>query len=188
MSEVRILPYKYKEEKAIAVASKLLVFSGNNCDKYWLNKVMYFIERHSLIKGGKPIFFDRMYSIPYGPIVSSVNDGIDLTAYPVKSPWTNHFSLNGNLITLKKEADYSLLSPFEIGIIEEAYNKFKGWDFNRLHEFFENLPEFKKTTSREEIQYDEILSAEGFDPKSVEDTINEIAYIDLLESSLHCDK
>ena len=184
MSEQRIL--RYKEEKALAVASKLLVLSGKKCDKYWLNKLMYYIERLSLVKGGKPLFFDRLYSILYGPIASSVNDGIDLASYPANSPWTKHFSIDGKLVTLKEEADYSVLSPFEIGLIEEAYNKFKGWDFKRLQEFFKNLPEYKNTTSREEINYDDILSAEGFDPQSVKDTINEIYYFDLLESSLDC--
>lgn len=184
MSDLKIP--RYKEEKALAVVSKLLVLSGNKCDKYWLSKLMYYIERLSLIKGGKPLFCDRLYSIPYGPIVSSVNDGINLTAYPADSPWTKLFSLDGKLVTLKEEADYSVLSPFEIGLIEESYNKFKGWDFDHLHEFFKNLPEYKNTTSREEINYEEILSAEGFDPQSVKDTINEIYYFDLLESSLDC--
>ena len=177
---------RYREDKALAAVSKLLVLSGNKCDKYWLNKLMYYVERLSLIKGGKPLIFDRLYSIPYGPIASSVNDGIDLSAYPADSSWTKLLSLNGKLVTLKEEADYSILSPFEIGLIEESFNKFKGWGFDRLHEFFKNLPEYKNTTSREEINYEEILSAEGYDPQSVKETINEIYYFDLLESSLDC--
>lgn len=178
--------YRYKEEKALAVASKLLELSGNQCDKYWLNKLMYYIERQCIIKGGKPVFFDRLFSIPYGPIASAVNDSIDLTAYDVKSPWREHFALDGKRVRLKKAADYSVLSPFEISLIEEAHKKFKGWSFNQVHDFFSKLPENKDTNSREEIEIDDILIGEGFDPVSIEEIINEISYFETLEETLHC--
>ena len=51
----------FNEEKAIATASLLLKLSGGQCDKYWLNKVMYFVERESIISTGQPIFFDRLF-------------------------------------------------------------------------------------------------------------------------------
>ena len=60
----------FNEEKAIAVASFLLNLSNNTSDKYWFNKVMYYIERQSLIKTGQPMFNDSLFSIKYGPIVS----------------------------------------------------------------------------------------------------------------------
>jgi len=47
---------------------------GGEADRYWLCKVMYFIERRSLIESGQPMFFGKLFSLPYGPIVSEVND------------------------------------------------------------------------------------------------------------------
>jgi hypothetical protein len=177
---------RYNEEKAVAAASMLLRLSGGHCDKYWLNKVMYYIERQSLVESGQPLFFDRLYSAPYGPIVSAVNDGIDLAAYPVESRWNRHFRLEGKIVSLIKEADYSILSPFEEDLIKESFDKFKGWSFDRLKKYFHSLPENKETDSREDINYSEILKAEGFDQESIKEALDEISYLTVIESVLHC--
>ena len=177
---------RFREEKAVAVAAMLVHLSGGNCDKYWLNKLMYYIERQSLVKSGQPIFFDRLYSIRYGPIVSAIMDGIDSVEYPVENLWAKHFSLEGTRVSLKKEADSSILSPFEERLIEESFQKFKGWGFARLLSFFHSLPENKDTNSREDIEYDEILRVEGVDPEVIQNTLEEISYLNYLESIVNC--
>jgi len=174
----------FKVDKAIAVAATFIKQSGGTCDKYWLNKVMYFIERESLVKSGQPLFFDELYALPLGPIASAVNDGIDITAYPIDSIWAMYFSLQGNAVILKEEPDYSVLSNFENNLIQEIYDKFMGWDFPQLHRYFHNLPENKETTSRKDISYAEILEAEGLDPKLIQETLSEISYISDLERTL----
>lgn len=177
---------KFKNQKALAVASYLLSLQGNKSDKYWMAKVMYYVERESLIKNGQPLFYDDLFSLPYGPIVSSVNDNIDLCSYPVETEWNEHFNLIGNDVTLEKEADYSILSAFEKRIIKEAQEKFFGWGFDKLHKFFESLPEYKKTKGRIPISYIDILSSEGLKKEVIEETLGELNYINQLESSLHC--
>lgn len=174
----------FKVEKAIAVAATFLIKSGGNCNKYWLNKVMYFAERESLIRSGQPLFFDELFALPLGPIVSAVNDGIDISAYPIDSIWANFISLEVNSVILKKEPDYSVLSNFENNLIQEINDQFKGWDFSKMHQFFHNLPENKVTTSREDISYAEILEAEGFDPALIQETLSEISYLSEMESTL----
>ena len=183
--------HKYKfaafnEEKAIAVAAYLVNLQGKSSDKYWLAKVMYFVEREALIKNGQPMFFDQLYSVPYGPIASAVNDGIDLCSYPADSKWNQYFSLSNNTVMLIKDPDYSTLSLFEKKLIENTFQKFKGWSFNALHDYFRKLPEYKQTNSRMPIEYDEILSAAGFDPETIKETLEEISYINCLEGTLHC--
>lgn len=176
----------FNENKAITAAAYLLKLQNNKSDKYWLAKVMYYIERESLLKNGQPLFADQLYSIPYGPIASSVNDGIDLCAYQTESEWNKYFSLKNTRVTLLKDADYSTLSLFEKKLIENAFAKFKGWSFKRLHDFFSKLPEYKDTNSRENISYSDILSAEGYDPKTVVEILNELSYFHNLESTLNC--
>jgi hypothetical protein len=175
----------FNEEKAIASAAYLLKLQCNISDKYWLAKVMYYVERESLLKNGQPLFSDQLYSIPYGPIASAVNDGIDLCAYPADSSWSKFFSLKDIKVNLIQDADYSVLSPFEKNLIKEAYQKFKGWDFNKLHDFFSKLPEYKETNSRETISYEEIFAAGGYDSKTTDEALKEISYIQSLESSLN---
>jgi len=52
----------FREKTAIAVVSKLIKLSGGQCDARWLKKVMYYIERESLVKSGQPMFFDKLYN------------------------------------------------------------------------------------------------------------------------------
>ena len=178
----------FKEDKAIAVASLLLKLSGNVCDKYWLNKVMYYIERQMIILTGQPMFNDSLYSIQYGPIASAVNDAIDNTAYPFENKWNHHIALKGTSVRLKKEANYDLLSEFEEEVIRNAFDKFKGWGFSELKNYFHNLPEHKETTSRIDIEYSEILRNSGIDENSIADALETISYLNEIEDSMHCDK
>lgn len=180
---------KFKEEKAIAAASLLLHLSDNKCDKYWLNKVMYYIERESLLLTGQPMFNDSLYSVKYGPIVSAVNDAIDNTAYPFDSEWNEHFVLENNtIVRLVKESNLDSLSENEEKIIKDAFQKFKGWSFPQLRDFFHKLPEHKETTSRIDIEYEEILRNSGVDEESIKDSLETISYFKFLENSIDCGK
>ncbi len=178
----------FKEEKAIEAVSLLLSLSNNACDKYWLNKVMYYVERQSLILSGQPMFNDSLFSIKYGPILSTVNDAIDNIAYPFDNEWNRHFTLEGNTIKLIQESGYDSLSEFEEKIIKNAYAQFKGWDFKRLRAFFHNLPEHKETASRVDIEYSDILKSSNIDEESIKDSLETITYFKGLENSLHCDQ
>jgi uncharacterized phage-associated protein len=177
----------FKEEKAIAAASLLLRLSKGTCDKYWLNKVMYYIERQSLVLTGEPMFNDSLYSVKYGPIVSAINDAIDNSAYPFENEWNKHFILEGNTVRLLTESSYDSLSDSEEEIIKEAFAKFQGWGFTRLVNYFHKLPEHTETMSRIDIEYSEILQKSGVDEESIKDALETISYIKLLEDSLHCE-
>ncbi len=169
----------YNDKKALAATTYLLGLSNGKCDKYWLNKVLYYIERQSLVLSGQPMFFDELYSVKYGPIVSIINDQIDQTSYPVKDwVWSKHIRLEGNVVTLLSRADESVLSPFEEQIITDAYGKFKGWNFGKLRNYFHALKEHRDTESRVPITYDEILQAEGFTEAEIEESISEIEYFE----------
>ncbi len=167
----------YNDQKALAAITYLLKLSNGICDKYWLNKILYYIERESLILSGQPMFFDDLYSIKYGPIVSIINDQIDQTSYAVKGwVWTDHIQLEGNWVKLLTPADESVLSPFEEKIITEAYKKFRGWSFGKLKDYFHALKEHHDTDSRIPIYYEDILKAEGFTEAEIEESISEIKY------------
>lgn len=177
----------YSEDKAVAVVATFLELSNGQCDKYWLNKVMYYVERQSLLLAGQPMFFDDLYSAPYGPIASNVNDGINLAAYPSKSIWSKCFRLDGNNLKLEKTPDITVLSDFEIELIKSTFEKFKGKDFNEMHKAFRSLPEHTETKSRVAIGYESILSAGGLPKEIIKDTIEDISYLQFIESSLTCD-
>jgi hypothetical protein len=171
----------FNEEKAIATASLLLKLSGGQCDKYWLNKVMYYVERQSLITTGQPVFFDKLYSVQWGPIASAVNDAIDNSEYPFTGEWNSHISLHDKTVQLIKEADYEALSDYEEELISEAHKKFEGWSFPKMRDYFHRLPEYTETKSHIEINYEEILSKEKMDPASISDAMQNLEYLAWLE-------
>ncbi len=150
---------------------------------------MYYIERESLIRSGQPMFFDDLYSIKLGPIVSIINDQIDQTSYPMKDwEWTKHIKLDGNSVKLISEADESVLSPFEEEIIIEAYTKFKGWSFGKLKRYFHSLKEYQETNSRIPIKYEYILRAAGFTNGEIEEGLSEISYLNYYKRSFFVNK
>jgi hypothetical protein len=81
-----------------------------------------------------------------------------------------------------------VLSEFEIEIITEAFNNFRGWSFTKLKNYFDNLPENKITTSRELIDYEEILKLNGASEFQIKEAISEISYLSFIENSLDCAK
>ncbi len=172
----------FDQNKAIAAITYLLRLSGNTCDKYWLNKVLYYIERESLIRTAQPMFFDELFSLPFGPIVSAINDGIDSTAYDATSPWSACFQLvDKKTIKLIKDANYDIFSPFEEELIKDIFQKFKGLSFKQMHDFFHALPENKETTSRITISYQEILQHNNFKQDEIESILQEIQYFSSLK-------
>lgn len=176
----------FREEKAIAAAAFLVKLNGGACDKYWLNKVMYYVERSSIIKNGQPMFFDNLYSLPYGPIVSAVKDSIDDLEYPIETDWDHYLTLNGKEVRLINEPDLSFLSDFEIQIITESHQMFKGWDFSRLHHYFRDLPEHTETRSRVDIDYKNILLAAGYKKEDVDSYDRELIYMFSLNQIQNC--
>ena len=172
---------RFREDKAIAAAAELIMLSEGQCDKYWLNKIMYYIERISLVDSGQPVFFDTLFSVKFGPIVSAINDGIDASAYPYDSPWSKYFHLSGNSVSLKESPDTSILSPYEEELISAAFEKFKGQNFSQLRNYFHKLPEFQNTETREEIHYRDIFSTEGLSEHEIQETVNEISYLASIE-------
>lgn len=177
---------KFNEEKAIAALSYYLELSGGKADKYWLNKVMYYSEREYLIRTGQPLFFDDLYSMPFGPVVSNINDGIDMTLYENETNWNNYFQLKNKTLLLKTSADYDVFSEFELAMLQELFSKFEGWSFDQLKKFFHDLPEYRETQSRISIQPEEILKGNGYNKIEIQEALNEIAYFNQLKGALNC--
>lgn len=182
-TELAVTPV-FREEKAAAAAAVLVEICGGSCDKYWLNKVMYFIERQSLVETGQPMFFDALFSIRFGPIVSAVNDGIDNAAYAYDTPWNRLFTVQGNDVNLVGETDRSVLSEYEIALIQKTKNHFQGWSFNQMKDFFHHLPEHTDTERRIPISWERILLAEGYTSGQVREVLSELNYLAALEQPL----
>lgn len=176
----------FNEKRAVQAAAIFAKKAGNKIDKYKLYKMMYFLERQSLITTGQPLFFDSLFSAPFGPIASAINHGIDTVVPPKKEKlnreinhpyWKKHFKqIDHNMLSLIKDPGEDELSKSAIALIEQIHEKFKAFKWRDMQDFFHNLPEHKETKSRIPISYSDILRAEKFSEIEIESIVSEIDY------------
>lgn len=176
--EVRLL---YDDRKALQVLSSFVRLASGKIDKYLAVKLMYLFEREMLLRTGTPSLFGRLCSIPFGPIVSEINDAVDSTdisALPCRDNiWQQFFSLKGNELSSTSETPGSeLLSEFEEDLTAELFTKFKDYSFGKLKDYTHTLPEHTETNSCIDISYYDFFVKNGFSKDESEKLIQEIGY------------
>jgi hypothetical protein len=176
--EIRLL---YNDKKALQVLNSFVVLAGGNIDKYLAVKLMYLFEREMLLRTGTPSLFGRLCSIPFGPIISEINDAVDSTeisALPYHDNiWQKHFSLKGNVLTsINDNLGNELLSNFEDDLIAELFSEFHSYSFEKLKKYTHTLPEHTETNSRIDIGYYDFFIKNGFSKDESEKLIQEIGY------------
>jgi len=151
----------FDHEKAVQVAAYFLTKSGGPIDKLKLVKLAYLADRLSFSRRSAPINFDDFYSMPHGPVPSSMLNGLDKR---FNGPW-EAIEVDGNKITLAKEVSTDRLSKNDIGILEEIWDFFGTMGTWKIRNWtHDNCPEYEEVTGgRLSIGYDEILHAVGND-------------------------
>lgn len=138
--------FSFDERKATATAAVFLREHGNRMPYMKLIKLMYFAERESLRRFGRPVFGDRYFSLPHGPVVSTVLDLIKREANPVdehRNLWSKFIQRQGYDVTLASAADLGCLSDAELEMLSEIATVFHALDQWQLRDLTHALPEFK---------------------------------------------
>lgn len=171
----RRVRFSFDERKATAAAGLLLKLAGGEMDYLPLIKLLYYADRDSLDRLGRPIIGDRYYRMRHGPVLSRVFDLIKSAylGHPIPGPWSEHIGASGRFsVKLKAETDIGVLSRHEIEIIEEVFNRYPWSDKWALRDATHRLPEWKDPGgSSAEISPEELLKCLG----KGEDEIEEIA-------------
>lgn len=173
----------FNSEKARAAISRILDLNGGSADFYYINKLMYLLERKSLIEKGRPFVYDQMYSVRFGPIVSNVYDELKICSISDREGWASSFIRKGNDVTLKVPGDYDQLSPYDERIVAQTVEKVenelhlrcldRNSAFNALHEFIQKLPEYEVVEiGRTEISYEKILLKADLPELEIEEILN----------------
>lgn len=149
----------FDSEKALAALTLILTKLGGKGDKHQLVKMMYWLERRYIIETGFPMFFDQVFSLHYGPIVSQTLDNINFCKLET-APWYGYIYIaDSRNITLIKTGDLDLLSLYDEELISDTVERFKDMDFNDRKDFFHSLPEYTQVPvgQREPISYRSLL-------------------------------
>jgi hypothetical protein len=171
----------YQERKAIEVASRLLVNEGKRMNYTKLIKLMYIIERESIIRWGYPVTFDDYYSLDCGPILSNTLDNIKGTTYsehPSKE-WDIHITRYGKYsVRLKLEANPKKLNRAELKLIDEMYGKFGHMTWQQLIDWSHdknNINEWENPEGgRLPIDIRTIMKEGGFSKEDIDEIFEDI--------------
>jgi uncharacterized phage-associated protein len=138
--------FSFDERKATATAAVFLAEHGGRMPYMKLIKLLYMAERESLRKYGRPVFGDRYFSLPHGPVVSGVLDLIRRGDDPLeetKGIWLEHVERKGFDVCLASEPDLGCLSDSELETIHEIASVFRTLDQWQLRDFTHALPEYR---------------------------------------------
>lgn len=166
--------FRFNERKASAAASLLLELAGGEMDYLALIKLLYYADRESLDRLGRPISGDRYYSLPHGPVLSRVYNMVKAVIFGTEQPagpWSEHIEGAGRYgLHLRKQPDMGALSEAEVDILTRVFRQYRGsnkWD---LRDSTHLLPEWNDPTgSAREIRVEMILDVLGKSEAEIED-------------------
>jgi Protein of unknown function (DUF4065) len=175
----------FDEAKATAVAAFILKLRGGTMHYIKLVKLMYLVDRASLVRWGGIVTTDHHVSMDNGPVGSCV---LNLITKDVPKPvWEKHISppFGEDEISLLKEATTDRLSRAEEKLIREIYGQFghqNRWD---VVAYTHKLPEYKDPHgSSIPIHPREILRAEGESEQEIKATLKELRVVDAAEDAV----
>lgn len=135
-----------------------------------LIKMLYLTDRESLIKRGRPVTWDDLVAMKFGPLLSKVHDLATEMPNPSEPQyWKNFISEQSNYkVTLISSPGVDELSENEIKLLDSVFEEYKQY-LNRpfdlvrlLHSGkFPEIPEVERGCS-EALTYGKILEKIGF--------------------------
>lgn len=153
-----------------------------------LIKLMYLIDRGSLLTRGRPLTYDNYVSMPHGPVLSATLDLINEAPEEGESPWGSLIARAADpyCVTLRvNEPPSDELSESEEELVARVYERFGYMNRYRLRDLLhEILPEWKDPNgSSMPIEYRDILTAgkkTAHEIAEIESEIEGVAMLDAL--------
>lgn len=173
---------RFNQEKATQIACLLLKKNGGRMAHLKLMKLMYLIDRKSLLRWGWSMTGDKYVSMKNGMVLSNTLDLINEESIP-QSYWKEHITPPDNyIVDLIDTPEIDELSISEISLIDEVYAEFG--DKNRWYlvdEVHHRLPEWIKTDSSIPVEYAEVLSFEHKSKEEIDEILSEMEAVSQLE-------
>jgi uncharacterized phage-associated protein len=172
------MQFRYDELKATQAAAYLINKYGGRLNYMKLIKMIYIANRESLALYGQPIVPDSFVSMPHGPVLSSLYDQISNPSEDLSSYWDQHIEmverytlgLKGDPGVFKlNRRSLKLLDKVDSEWHEKSQYAIRDWTHDR-----KNIPEWKDPQGSScAIQVEEILARVGWDPKKIDEYIEE---------------
>lgn len=187
-------PIMFNELKTAQIAAYFLVKSGGNLPVLKLMKLLYLADREAMSCYDSPLTFDRMVSMPHGPVLSQTYDLMSGNSESQKGGWEDWISdKEDHQVSINKEnlsrGSFFKLSDADIELLEKVWSKYGHmgkWDLrNFTHD---HCSEWKDPQgSSLPIAYEDVFLAVGKSPVVAKDLaaqINSTSRIDQIFDSL----
>ncbi len=178
----------FKEKKATQAAVFLLDKHGGAMSYMKLIKLLYLVDRKTLLKFGHSISNDIYFSLDHGPILSKILDIINEGSWNgVGDYWISYITKPIGYDVLLRDTKCSMdeLSEAELEVLSEVFiehghkDKWELVDWMHTH-----IPEWQDPSgSRSPISYSDIFVAEERNPTEavdIEKNLSHVAFLDRL--------
>jgi hypothetical protein len=174
---------RFDEPKTTQMAALLLKLRGTRRMHYLkLMKLMYLIDRESLLRWGWSMTGDKYVSMEHGLVLSNTLNLITQERFG-RSYWKEFISapLGDYEVQAVKDPNDDELSQAEIELINEVYGKFGHWNRWRLRDYTHDLPEYIETESSIPVAYASVMKGEKVPEEQVEEVLTELHGMGALE-------
>lgn len=172
----------YRQDKAAEVASLLLKQEGGKTNYTKLIKLMYIIERESILRWGYPVTGDDYYSLDNGPILSHTLDNITGNTYSkYPSPeWEHCIVRQGYDVVLECDTQIKKLNRAEVKLVHEVYGDYGHMTYGQLIDWVhdpKNVPEWRHPEgSRLPIKITTILQQGNYSEEDISIILEELQH------------
>jgi uncharacterized phage-associated protein len=175
----RPIRFPFNEAKATEVAAHLVERSGNTLSHLALMKLLYVVDREALRRWERPVVGGKYCSMKHGTIISEVLDLMRrIEGLDESSKWTEHLTKVGNEMHLIDHCPASSLSPGELRLVDEVFERFgrvNKWDLRDLTHRFDEWEDVGQ--SSKPIRVETILEAVGKTDADISRVAKETSYL-----------
>jgi uncharacterized phage-associated protein len=158
------IKFKFNERKAVQAAGRLISQSGGEMNYMALIKLLYLIDRESLLRFGRPVTGDAVVAMKQGPVLSAIFDRVSQKKQQMpKCAWHNFIPRPSPYVYTVRFGgvpDTSALSEAEVALIDEVYARYRNLSEDDLVELTHRLPEWSDPgKTSKPIPFEAILRA-----------------------------
>jgi uncharacterized phage-associated protein len=156
--------FKFNERKAVQAAGRLILQCGGEMNYMALIKLLYLIDRESLLRFGRPVTGDAVVAMKQGPVLSAIFDRVSQKKQHLpNSAWHNFIPRPAPYVYTVRfsgASDVSALSEAEVALIDQIYAKYRDLSGDDLVELTHKLPEWSDPgRTSKPISFEAILRA-----------------------------
>lgn len=186
---MRPIKFKFSERKAVQAAARLILQCGGEMNYMALIKLLYLVDRESLLRFGRPVTGDAVVAMKQGPVLSAIFDRVSQKKQHLPiSAWHNFIPRPAPYVYTVRFSgtpDVGAFSEAEVALIDEVFAKYRNFSEDDLVELTHQLPEWRDPgKTSKPIPFEAILRAGKIGEADIKAIRREAAADDFLDRAL----